>query len=102
MVRSCFGDPVGRCLVDRGSRLGVAGVLMWEVFTCGKMPYSRMKNAEVVERVQRGHVLERPKYCAKDVYEEMRSCWQYKAEERPAFWQIREVLLTIYQSVVAD
>ncbi|XP_043191001.1 tyrosine-protein kinase Btk29A-like isoform X2 [Amphibalanus amphitrite] len=78
------------------------GVLMWEVFTCGKMPYSRMKNAEVVERVQRGHVLERPKYCAKDVYEEMRSCWQYKAEERPAFWQIREVLLTIYQSVVAD
>ena len=42
---------------------------MWEVFTCGKMPYSRMKNAEVVERVQRGHVLERPKYCAKDVYE---------------------------------
>ena len=45
------------------------GVLMWEVFTCGKMPYSRMKNAEVVERVQRGHVLDRPKYCAKDVYE---------------------------------
>ena len=34
--------------------------------------------------------------------QEMMSCWRYKAEERPAFWQIREVLLTIYQSVVAD
>ncbi|XP_037087376.1 tyrosine-protein kinase Btk29A-like [Pollicipes pollicipes] len=78
------------------------GVLMWEVFTCGKMPYSRMKNAEVVERVQLGHVLDRPKYCAKDVYEVMQKCWRYKSEDRPTFWEIREMLRTIYQSVVAD
>lgn len=42
---------------------------MWEVFTCGKMPYGRLKNAEVVERVQRGIILERPKACFKEVYE---------------------------------
>lgn len=45
------------------------GVLMWEVFTCGKMPYGRLKNTEVVERVQRGIILERPKACAKEIYE---------------------------------
>lgn len=45
------------------------GVLMWEVFTCGKMPYGRLKNTEVVERVQRGAILERPKACFKEVYE---------------------------------
>lgn len=42
---------------------------MWEVFTCGKMPYGRLKNTEVVERVQRGIILERPKSCAKEIYE---------------------------------
>jgi tyrosine-protein kinase Tec len=42
---------------------------MWEVFTCGKMPYGRLKNTEVVERVQNGIVLERPKACFKEVYE---------------------------------
>jgi len=42
---------------------------MWEVFTCGKMPYGRLKNTEVVERVQRGIVLERPKACFIEVYE---------------------------------
>lgn len=42
---------------------------MWEVFTCGKMPYGRLKNTEVVERVQRGIILERPKACAKEIYE---------------------------------
>lgn len=44
------------------------GVLMWEVFTCGKMPYGRLKNAEVVERVQRGIVLERPPRCPEKIY----------------------------------
>jgi Protein tyrosine and serine/threonine kinase len=47
----------------------VAGVLMWEVFTCGKMPYGRLKNTEVVERVQRGIILEKPKACAKEIYD---------------------------------
>lgn len=45
------------------------GVLMWEVFTCGKMPYGRMKNSEVVERVQKGIILEKPKACFKEVYD---------------------------------
>jgi len=45
------------------------GVLMWEVFTCGKMPYGRLKNTEVVDRVQRGIVLEKPKFCFKEAYE---------------------------------
>lgn len=42
---------------------------MWEVFTCGKMPYGRMKNSEVVDRVQKGSILERPKGCDKEIYD---------------------------------
>jgi len=42
---------------------------MWEIFTCGKMPYGRLKNTEVVDRVQRGIILEKPKMCFKEVYE---------------------------------
>lgn len=47
----------------------LSGVLMWEIFTCGKMPYGRLKNTEVVERVQRGIILEKPKSCAKEIYD---------------------------------
>lgn len=47
----------------------IPGVLMWEVFTCGKMPYGRLKNTEVVERVQRGIILERPKASTKEIYD---------------------------------
>lgn len=41
---------------------------MWEVFTCGKVPYGRMKNSEVVDMVQRGQVLEKPKGCLNEIY----------------------------------
>ncbi|KAH8237801.1 hypothetical protein KR032_001616, partial [Drosophila birchii] len=61
------------------------GVLMWEIFTCGKMPYGRLKNTEVVERVQRGIILEKPKSCAKEIYDVMKLCWSHGPEERPAF-----------------
>lgn len=42
---------------------------MWEIFSCGKMPYGRLKNTEVVERVQRGIILEKPKACPKEIYD---------------------------------
>lgn len=56
---------------------------MWEVFTCGKMPYGRLKNTEVVERVQRGIILERPKACFKEVYEVSHRIFQLALSPRP-------------------
>ncbi|XP_057366384.1 tyrosine-protein kinase Btk29A-like isoform X1 [Daphnia carinata] len=68
------------------------GVLMWEVFTCGKMPYGRLKNAEVVERVQRGIVLERPPRCPEKIYAVMQMCWAHNADDRPSFRGLKEEL----------
>ncbi|XP_057339629.1 tyrosine-protein kinase Btk29A isoform X2 [Microplitis mediator] len=78
------------------------GVLMWEVFTCGKMPYGRLKNAEVVDRVQRGLILEKPKACVKEVYEVMRKCWAHCPEVRPSFRVLKEQLINVNQGLVND
>ncbi|XP_046432250.1 tyrosine-protein kinase Btk29A isoform X2 [Neodiprion fabricii] len=78
------------------------GVLMWEVFTCGKMPYGRLKNTEVVERVQRGMVLEKPKACFKEVYDVMRSCWSQCPETRPSFRVLKEQLINVSQRLLND
>ncbi|XP_039295113.1 tyrosine-protein kinase Btk29A isoform X3 [Nilaparvata lugens] len=78
------------------------GVLMWEVFTCGKMPYGRLKNTEVVDRVQRGIILERPKNCPKEIYDVMRKCWCHSPEERPSFRQLKEQLSVVSQGLLAD
>lgn len=78
------------------------GVLMWEVFTCGKMPYGRLKNTEVVDRVQRGIILERPKACFKEVYEVMRKCWCHCPEDRPSFRILKDQLIAVSQGLLAD
>lgn len=78
------------------------GVLMWEVFTCGKMPYGRLKNTEVVERVQKGMILEKPKGCYKEVYDVMRKCWSQLPEHRPSFRSLKEQMQTVSQGLLVD
>ncbi|XP_063823336.1 tyrosine-protein kinase Btk isoform X3 [Ostrinia nubilalis] len=78
------------------------GVLMWEVFTCGKVPYGRMKNSEVVEMVQRGQVLEKPKGCLNEIYNVMLACWRHAPDERPSFRVLKDELADMMQLVLAD
>ncbi|KAG8134920.1 putative Tyrosine-protein [Naja naja] len=51
------------------------GVLMWEVFTEGKMPFETNTNYEVVTMITQGHRLFRPKLASKKVYDLMVMCW---------------------------
>lgn len=78
------------------------GVLCWEVFTCGEMPYGRAKNPEVVERVQRGQILSQPGSCPAQVYEVMRLCWATMPEDRPGFRTIKEKLTGVAQEIQVD
>lgn len=47
-----------------------------QVYTCGKIPYGRAGNAEVVDHVQRGQRLEKPRVCPRNVYSIMKACWE--------------------------
>ncbi|XP_047989990.1 uncharacterized protein LOC125229234 isoform X3 [Leguminivora glycinivorella] len=78
------------------------GVLMWEVFTCGQVPYGRMKNTQVVEMVQRGHLLEKPDGCSPVIYNVMRACWRGVPDERPSFRALNAELAGVAQAVLAD
>uniref|UniRef100_A0A452R183 Tyrosine-protein kinase n=1 Tax=Ursus americanus TaxID=9643 RepID=A0A452R183_URSAM len=75
------------------------GVLMWEIFTEGKMPFEKNTNYEVVTMVTRGHRLYRPKLASKYVYEVMLRCWQEKPEGRPSF---EDLLRTIDELVECE
>ncbi|XP_077632566.1 tyrosine-protein kinase BTK [Crocuta crocuta] len=61
------------------------GVLMWEIYSLGKMPYERFTNSETAEHITQGLRLYRPHLASERVYSIMYSCWHEKAEERPTF-----------------
>lgn len=52
-----------------------SGVLMWEVFTEGKMPFEHNSNHEVVMMVMQGHRLYRPRKTSPHIYSIMQMCW---------------------------
>ncbi|XP_075369211.1 tyrosine-protein kinase BTK isoform X2 [Mycteria americana] len=71
------------------------GVLMWEVYSLGKMPYERFNNSETTEHVIQGLRLYRPQQASERVYTIMYSCWHEKPEERPTFTALLGSILDI-------
>ena len=71
------------------------GVLLWEVFTFGALPYSKFSNAQVVKHVLSGRVLSRPDKCPQEVYDLMLRCWNGTPNKRPWFSTIRSELADI-------
>ncbi|MBN3303798.1 TXK kinase, partial [Amia calva] len=51
------------------------GVLMWEIFTEGRMPFENKSNPTVVEEITLGQRLYRPHKASLQVYKLMYSCW---------------------------
>ncbi|XP_053554926.1 tyrosine-protein kinase BTK [Bombina bombina] len=75
------------------------GVLMWEVFTLGKMPYERFSNSEIVDQIIKGVRLYRPQLATERIYSIMGSCWLEKADERPAFRTLHSFIIDILEDL---
>ncbi|KFO96613.1 ALK tyrosine kinase receptor, partial [Calypte anna] len=66
------------------------GILLWEIFSLGYMPYPSKSNQEVLEFVTNGGRMDPPKNCPGPVYRIMTQCWQHQPEDRPNFAIILE------------
>ncbi|KAL5012838.1 hypothetical protein ScPMuIL_011389 [Solemya velum] len=65
------------------------GILMWEIFTGGIMPYKEMKNIDVVDYiVHAGKRLGKPQACPNVIYNVMMDTWHKDPEKRPSFKEL--------------
>lgn len=72
------------------------GVLMWELFAFGNIPYREMSNEEVIRFVAQDFgKLSEPELCPEDVYLVMSSCWELEPQSRPAFLTLHEHLFDL-------
>ncbi|XP_074594225.1 tyrosine-protein kinase Abl isoform X2 [Brevipalpus obovatus] len=74
------------------------GILLWEIATYGSSPYPGVELANVYHMLESGYRMECPTGCPPKIYELMLQCWQWDANDRPTFYQIREILETIFQN----
>jgi len=75
------------------------GVLLWEIFSLGYMPYPGRGNQDVMQLVTNGGRLDAPSNCPELVYNIMKMCWHPHPQERPTFSQIIELVNSCIQVI---
>ncbi|CAO1443093.1 unnamed protein product [Diamesa tonsa] len=61
------------------------GILIWEMYSLGKVPYGDMPGSEASKLVEKGFRLQKPDLCSDATYEIMTSCWNISCRLRPRF-----------------
>ncbi|XP_034944024.1 tyrosine-protein kinase CSK [Chelonus insularis] len=68
------------------------GILLWEIYSFGRVPYPRIPLADVVKCVEKGYKMEAPDGCPSEVYDIMKQAWDLQPEKRPSFCDIKAKL----------
>ncbi|XP_046650642.1 mast/stem cell growth factor receptor-related protein Kit-like isoform X2 [Daphnia pulicaria] len=77
------------------------GILLWEIFSLGKVPYPGVENAFLLSnQILNGYRMEKPKNAPNFIGETMTKCWQKDPKERPTFSQLADVIEKQIESVV--
>lgn len=69
-------------------------ILSW---TKGTIPYPEFSNTEVIQKVEEGYRLPKPKGCSDELYQLMLKCWALDPKERCEFSAIVSKLKSILQ-----
>jgi len=83
---------------DEKSDIFSMGVLMWEAYEKGRIPWSQIHDDnEVRKRVIRGEKLTKPRTRPSDVmWRLIEQCWMLEKHNRPSFTDLQEKLQTIH------
>ncbi len=73
------------------------GVVLWEVFTFGEVPYPQLTNAETVEFVKNGNRMALPPKSPEAIQNLILECWQEKPEDRPNFKKVLEIISETFE-----
>ncbi|CAF4111661.1 unnamed protein product [Rotaria sp. Silwood2] len=70
------------------------GVLMWEAYSRGTIPWSNISNdQDVIQHVINGNVLSRPSNCSEQYWVIILQAWSLLPSNRPTFEQLKQLLI---------
>jgi serine/threonine protein kinase len=72
------------------------GVVIWEIFSGGLVPYPGFSNIETAQKVRDGYRMSAPEDCPSELVTLMKRCWNQKPENRPSFADICQEWKTFF------
>lgn len=91
-IRWMSPEALSMGLFSTKSDVWAFGILIWEICTLGSTPYIGMSAQEVISFIRQGNIAEQPEHCSDELYDLMKSCWAYKAEDRFTFTDVKHHL----------
>ncbi|XP_075703161.1 tyrosine-protein kinase Srms [Rhinoderma darwinii] len=98
-IRWTAPESLMYCKYSTKSDVWSFGIVMFEVYTLGDVPYKGLTNREVITKVTKGYRLPQPSICSMEMYNLMLLCWMDKPRDRPSFQEVVENLTDIQRSV---
>jgi hypothetical protein len=71
------------------------GVVMWEIFSQGRVPMASYSNKEAYNAILKGERLDKPEDCPDQAYNWMKACWTTSPKGRPTFAAIVEGMSSV-------
>lgn len=68
------------------------GVVLWELFSLGKVPYPGITVNQLIEDLKNGYRMDTPEFASNEIGQLIASCWKSSPNERPTFHQLQEML----------
>ncbi|XP_052000058.1 tyrosine-protein kinase STYK1b [Xyrauchen texanus] len=68
------------------------GLLLYEMVTLGEVPFAEIPVKELLQYHQRAKTLKKPNNCSNSLYSIIKSCCQWKEQERPSLADVRHKL----------
>uniref|UniRef100_A0AC34FJB7 Tyrosine-protein kinase n=1 Tax=Panagrolaimus sp. ES5 TaxID=591445 RepID=A0AC34FJB7_9BILA len=64
------------------------GILLWEIFSFGRIPYPRIPIQDVIRHIESGYRMEPPEGCPLQISHLMTDTWSLQPTDRPTFAEI--------------
>ncbi|XP_049549464.1 vascular endothelial growth factor receptor 1-like isoform X3 [Anopheles darlingi] len=86
LALECISDNVFSTYSD----VWAYGIVLWELFSLGKVPYPGMEaNQELYNKLRDGYRMDKPQFSNQDIYDIMLNCWNVKPDSRPTFQDLK-------------
>lgn len=73
------------------------GVLMWEAYSRGNIPWTKISDDdEVIQRVINGELLPKPSNCSESYWSIICKTWSKSLKDRPTFYESKHLLTKQY------
>jgi len=68
------------------------GIVLYEIFTIGGSPYTRIDARKMLDVLNRGYRMPKPSHVDEALYKIMQDCWREDPDDRPTFENLRDEL----------